>query len=146
MAEREIPAAIPFGVPLPFIEHLGITMHRLEGGQSELRYLPRTEHRNTHEITHGGVILTLMDVAMGSAARSAEAGMTVVTVELKCSFMRPADGPLVARGQVLSRSRRMAFMEARVFDAQDQLCAHATGTFKYVPPGSRAASPAPEAG
>lgn len=142
MADHAVAAPIPFGLPLPFIEHLGITLHRHGEGRSELRYAPRPEHHNAHEITHGGVILTLMDVAMGSAARSAEPGMTVVTVELKCSFMRPADGPLVARGELLSRSRSMAFMEAKVFDAQERLCAHATGSFKYVPPGSRASAPA----
>ncbi len=140
MADTTVPPAIPFGLRLPFIEHLGITLHRHGEGRSELRYTPRPVHFNAHDITHGGVILTLMDVAMGSAARSAEAGMTVVTVELKCSFMQVADGPLVARGALLSRTRSMAFMEARVFDAQDRLCAHATGTFKYVPPGSRASA------
>ena len=34
---------------------------------------------------------------------------------------------------VMHRTASMAFVEATVCDAQDQPCAHATGTFKYVP-------------
>ena len=32
----------------------------------------------------------------------------------------------------------MAFVEASIFDDEGKLCAHATGTFKYVPRGERA--------
>jgi uncharacterized protein (TIGR00369 family) len=55
-----------------------------------------------------------------------------VTVEMKTSFMRPAEGRLVARGKLLHRSTTMAFCEASVIDDEGHLCAHATGTFKYL--------------
>jgi acyl-coenzyme A thioesterase PaaI-like protein len=40
---------------------------------------------------------------------------------------------MVAHGRLLHRTATMAFTEGRVLDAQGRLCAHATGTFKYVP-------------
>jgi acyl-coenzyme A thioesterase PaaI-like protein len=50
--------------------------------------------------------------------------------------MRPAKASgsekLVAKGHLMHRTRSMAFTEGHVFDADGQLCAHATGTFKYV--------------
>lgn len=49
------------------------------------------------------------------------------------SFLQPARGPLVARGRLLHRTRAMAFVEGSVFDAQGNLCCHASGTFKLVP-------------
>ena len=75
----------------------------------------------------------LVDVAMATAARSVEPELFVVTVELKTTFMAAAGQPLVARGNLLRRTARMAFAEAHVFNSDGSLCIHATGTFRYVP-------------
>jgi uncharacterized protein (TIGR00369 family) len=61
--------------------------------------------------------------------------MGCVTIEMKTSFMAAANtnaGALIATGRLLHRTATMAFTEGRVVDAHGQLCAHATGTFKYV--------------
>jgi acyl-coenzyme A thioesterase PaaI-like protein len=47
--------------------------------------------------------------------------------------MRPAKGALTAHGTLLHRTPTMAFTEGRIVDAAGKLCAHATGTFKFVP-------------
>ena len=51
---------------------------------------------------------------------------------MKTSFMAAATGPLVAHGALLQRTATLAFTEGRILDAEGKLCAHATGTFKYV--------------
>ena len=124
--------SIPFGVHVPFIEHLGFTLERFEAGESELRYTARPEHLNSFSVTHGGACMALLDVAMAAAARSVQPDMGVVTIEMKTSFMQPATGPLVAKGRLMHRSATMAFTEATIFDAKGRACTHATGTFKYV--------------
>lgn len=121
-----------FGALIPFVEHLGFELTRFEGGSSQVRYTPKPEHLNAFGVTHGGASLTLMDVTMATAARSVQPAVGVVTVEMKTSFMQPARGPLRGEGRLLHRTRSMAFTEASIFDAQDRLCAHATGTFKYM--------------
>ena len=130
---------LDFGHPIPFVDHLGFTLHRMEDGEPELRFEARPEHLNTFDVTHGGATMTLLDVTMAVAARSLQRDMGCVTIEMKTSFMQPARGPLVAKGVVLHRTRSMAYTEARVFDASGRLCSHATGTFKYMP---RVAKPA----
>ena len=84
---------------------------------------------------------------MATAARSAEPDMGVVTIEMKTSFMRPAktaEGEhLVAKGLLLHRTKTMAFTDGKVYDANGQLCAHATGTFKYVKRASSVTSQIP---
>ncbi|MEO6364091.1 MAG: PaaI family thioesterase, partial [Caldimonas sp.] len=85
----------------------------------------------------GGLTMTLLDVAMAHAARSPDESGTpetsgVVTIEMKTSFMRPGLGRLVGTGRRLHRTASIAFCEASVFDAGQQLVAHATGTFKYL--------------
>ena len=121
-----------FGVEIPFVTHLGFTLHRMEGGESELHYEAKPEHFNSFDVTHGGASMTLLDVAMATAARSETPDMGVVTIEMKTSFMQPARGPLRGVGQLLHRTKSMAFTEGRILDAEGRVCAHATGTFKYV--------------
>ena len=122
-----------FGVKIPFVSHLGFTLHRMEGGESELRYEAKPEHMNSFDVTHGGASMTLLDVTMATAARSDTPDLGVVTIEMKTTFMRPARGQLTGRGRLMHRTRSMAFTEGTVYDAEGNACAHATGTFKYVP-------------
>jgi uncharacterized protein (TIGR00369 family) len=124
---------IPFPVRVPFVERLGLELHACANGASELRVDLNDAHMNSWEVAHGGVLMTMMDVAMAIAARSMNLdGPGVATIEMKSSFMRPAEGELRALGKLLHRTSTMAFCEASVFDADGHLCAHATGTFKYV--------------
>jgi len=129
--------SLPFGAHIPFVHHLGFTLEKFEGGQSELRFAPRPEHCNSFGVTHGGAVMTLLDLAMVTAARSAQPESGVITIEMKATFMRPAPATpgqsLVARGRLLHRARVMAFMEASVYDAAGLLCAQGSGTVKYVP-------------
>lgn len=121
-----------FGAEIPFVDHLGFELVQMEGGASELRFVPQREHMNSFLVAHGGAIMTLLDVAMATAARSVDLDAGVVTIEMKTSFMQPCQGPLVARGGLMHRTKSMAFTEGTVFDAQGRACAHASGTFKYV--------------
>jgi uncharacterized protein (TIGR00369 family) len=136
--------SIPFGVDIPFVRHLGFELTRFEGGLSTILYTPRPEHLNSFDVTHGGAVMTLLDVTMASAARSVETDMGVVTIEMKTSFMQPARGALSGQGRLIHRTKTMAFTEATLFDEQGRACAHATGTFKYVkrlPVGVKSTNP-----
>ena len=123
---------IDFGVAIPFVSHLGFALELFEGGHSQIDYEPRPEHLNSFSVTHGGALMTLMDVTMAAAARSVNPEMGVVTIEMKTTFMQAARGKLSGKGRLMHRTGTMAFTEATIFDAQGRACAHATGTFKYV--------------
>ena len=124
--------SLSFGVSIPFVEHLGFSLERFEGGESELRFTPRAEHLNSFAVTHGGACMTLLDVTMAAAARSVRAEMGVVTIEMKTSFMQPARGALTGRGRLMHSTATMAFTEGTIYDEEGRACAHAIGTFKYV--------------
>jgi uncharacterized protein (TIGR00369 family) len=134
-----------FQVRIPFVELLGFELLRFEAGEAEIALELREELTNSWGVAHGGATMTLLDVVMAHAARSpdepgGQARPGVVTVEMKTTFMRPGLGRLLAEGEVLARTPSMAFCSAAVFDAQNQLVAHATGTFKYMkglPAGGR---------
>ena len=131
-----------FGVDIPFVHHLGFDLVKFEGGHSEIAYQPKPEHLNSFAVTHGGACMTLLDVAMATAARSVQQDMGVVTIEMKTSFMQPARGTLSGKGRLMHRTATMAFTEATLFDGEGRACAHSTGTFKYVkrlPTGAKSA-------
>ena len=137
----------PFSRRIPFVEHLGFELWGFGGGEAELRLDLAETHLNYWDVAHGGVLMTLLDVAMAHAARSTgvsadaaqgeqaqalEHGPDVATIEMKTSFMRPSEGRLRATGKLLHRTATLAFCEGSVFDEGDRLCAHATATFKFV--------------
>jgi uncharacterized protein (TIGR00369 family) len=131
------PGRLAFPLRIPFVEQLGLELWHFGGGKAELQVDLAEAHLNSWEVAHGGVLMTMLDVAMAHAARSANSGdpMTapgVVTVEMKTSFMRAAEGRLRAVGHLLHRTTTMAFTEGHVYDEDHRLCAHATGTFKFL--------------
>lgn len=129
-----------FGVEIPFVTHLGFVLTVFANGQSEICYRPKPEHLNSYSVTHGGAVMTLLDVTMAMAARASPGRTGVVTIEMKTSFMRPSHGALTARGTLKHHTATLAFTDATVFDEHGKACAHATGTFKYIqrlPTGSK---------
>ncbi|MEP6791973.1 MAG: PaaI family thioesterase, partial [Ramlibacter sp.] len=58
-----------FGVDIPFVNHLGFGLVLFEGGNSQIDYEPKPEHLNSFGVTHGGALMTLLDVTMATAAR-----------------------------------------------------------------------------
>ncbi|NBY04804.1 MAG: PaaI family thioesterase [Betaproteobacteria bacterium] len=132
MASQISPGDGGFGIHIPFVAMLGLQLQRFENGESEL-FLPyKPAHDNSFAVIHGGTLMTVLDVAMASAARSVDATKGVLTIEMKTSFMQAVRGDLWAHGRLLHRTQRMAFVEATVFDAAKARCAHATATFRYV--------------
>jgi len=122
---------------IPFLRALGAKLARAEGGVAEIALTVAPDHENSWGVAHGGVVMTLLDVAMARAGRTLidrEGGepMTAVTVEMKTSFFRPAVGELLARGRVLHRSTTMAYCEAELLDTKGQLVAKSLGTFKFL--------------
>ena len=122
-----------FNVKIPFVEHLGFDLTKFEDGNSQIEFDPKPEHLNSFNVVHGGVCMTLLDVAMAAAARSVDRELGVVTIEMKTTFMQASRGKLSAKGHLMHRTATMAFTDATIYDAQGKACAHATGTFKYVP-------------
>ena len=126
---------------IPFVRSQGIELVASADGHSELRMALRPDQENHLHLAHGGVLMTLLDVAMAQAARNQAPEIPVLTIEMKTTFFHPALGVLTARGKLLHRTGRMAFAEAFVFDANGTRCAHGTGTFRYVNPKNAPQTP-----
>jgi uncharacterized protein (TIGR00369 family) len=123
------PAQI-FGADIPFASLCGVEALGFENGKTRLRLALKPEHGNNLGIAHGGVICTLLDIAMGTAARCT-IGVPVMTLDMQTSFIGPGRGVLIGEGRVLRAGRSILFCEAEV-TAEDtgELIAKASGVFK----------------
>jgi uncharacterized protein (TIGR00369 family) len=85
-------------------------------------------------IVHGGAIAALADMALASAgATVAPDGQVATTVDLKVDFLQPAQpGPMVARGRVQRRTRRLCFTSASIEQQDGTVVAEARALLAYV--------------
>jgi uncharacterized protein (TIGR00369 family) len=120
-----------FGVTIPFLDLLGARPGHREKGRAVVTLDLREKLTNSWGFAHGGVLMTLLDVAMGSAVRSTvTAGFGVVTANLNVTFLHSAAGKLTAEGRVLRGGRTLVFCEGEVRDDAGHLLAKGVGTFR----------------
>ena len=117
---------------IPFIAHLGLVTEALGEGSARL-WMPLPRHfTNSLGTAHGGVIMSLLDVALCTAARTLHPeSVGVVTIDMSTSFIGGGKGDrLVAEARVLKDGRSMTFVEAEAKNADGSLVAKAIGTVR----------------
>ncbi len=119
-----------FGLTIPFLAHLGVVPEYAEGGKSRISLLIKPEFENSFQIAHGGVVMTLLDFAMGAAARSTtEQVLGAMTIDMNVSFLRPSVGKIVVEGTVLKPGKTLNYCEAVVLNEAGEITAKSSGTF-----------------
>ena len=117
---------------IPFVAHLRILTETLGKGMARLS-LPVEPHlRNSLGTAHGGVIMSLLDVALCTAARTLHPeSIGVITIDLSTSFIGGASGKkLYADARVLRDGRSMSFVEAEARNEDGSLVAKAIATVR----------------
>jgi len=130
-----VSTATAFRNEVPFIKDLGVEFLAADAGRASVALQLSARHLNSWNVAHGGVLMTLLDVAMAVAGRSLDPSAGGgVTVEMKSSFLQPAHAGtrLIASGHAFHRSATMAFCEGEIRDAEGRLIAKSMGTFKYI--------------
>jgi uncharacterized protein (TIGR00369 family) len=119
------------------------TLHR-ELGMRPLRFGPgvsfwewdATQERvvNPFGYVSGGYLTVFADELLGSAIGSVlDEGELATTAELKISFLKPvAKGLVRGEGRVLRKGKRVAFIEATLKNAQDEVVATVSSTWTVV--------------
>ncbi len=119
---------------IPFIKDLGIEFISADGGHAVVALDLAERHLNSWSVAHGGVLMTLLDVAMAVAGRSLDPSAGGgITVEMKTTFVQPANARsrLIVSAHAFHRSTAMAFCDGEVRDTDERLIAKAMGIFKY---------------
>ena len=117
---------------IPFLNHLKIVTDSLGEGQARLS-LPIEPHlTNSLGTVHGGVIMSLLDVALCTAARTLHPeSIGVITIDMSTSFIGGGTGArLLADARVLKDGRTMSFVEAEARNEDGSLVAKAIATVR----------------
>jgi len=117
---------------IPFVSHLKILTETLGEGSARLS-LPIEPHlTNSIGTVHGGVIMSLLDVALCTAARTLHPdSLGVITIDLSTSFIGGGSGArLLAEARVLKNGRSMIFVEGEANNEDGSLVAKAIATVR----------------
>ena len=128
----------------PFSGPLGAELI-IEDGQPVVALNIRPDHFNKAHVTHGGVLFTLGDVAMGLSlylSNNPEKD-TFLSTDIHIRFMRPVtEGRLLARGKIEARTRSTRVTSCEVCTEDGVLVALLNGQYRKVrrPPDVRASA------
>lgn len=106
-----------------------------ERGRARIRYTATDQLLNPFGRIQGGMLVAMLDDAMGPALFAAlDEGLATTTVEIKTNFIAPAaPGPILAEGWVVHKGRSLAFLEGRLTDKEDGLIATGQATARIFP-------------
>lgn len=135
------------GRPAGFGFAMGMRVVSGEYGEAVIELDIGPDHLNFGGTVHGGVIATMVDVAVAVACHSLDSGATrraQATTELNVTFLQPSNaGPLTCRARIRRRGRSLAVGEAEVSDGVGKLLA--VGRATYLVGGGRPERGAAEA-
>jgi uncharacterized protein (TIGR00369 family) len=112
---------------------MGVRVMSGAAGEAVVECDVGADHLNIGGTVHGGVLATLIDVAVGVACHSMDPEGTrrpMATTELNVTFLQPSSaGPLSCRARIRRRGRSLAVGEAEVTDGVGKLLALGRATY-----------------
>ena len=97
---------------------------RTDEGECELRFRPRPEFTIGGGVVQGGIVATMLDMAMAIAGAGA-----LATASLQVDILRPVVGTvLTVQGRITRRGKRIVFAEAELSGEDGTLLARGVQT------------------
>lgn len=116
-----------------FVTSMGRMYVRRVDGRVEVALQTDDRHKNLSGFVHGGVIMTLMDRAMGINCREATTGRSV-TATITVNFLNAVrPGELIQTSCRLTRIGRTLIFADSHAHVGDRIIASASGTFHRMP-------------
>jgi len=106
-----------------------------DGDEIVSKWDPGENYQGFHDILHGGIQATMMDeIASWVVFMSLDtAGMTF---ELNTRFRKPvmiSKGVITVRAALVNQNKRIAEIEARLYDGENVLCAESKARYFIMP-------------
>jgi uncharacterized protein (TIGR00369 family) len=127
----------------PSWKHGGLVCRAIEPGKAAVAIDPiLPQHRRAHDahIVSGAMLSFLVDCAMAAACDSLEIDAPYrrnrfATVALTINYVRPVYGDVcIAHAEVTGGGKSVLHTRSEVRDAEDRLCAHASGAYRVWSP------------
>jgi uncharacterized protein (TIGR00369 family) len=127
-----VSSADPVPARSDFAFRLGVEVVEAREGTARIVVPLRDEMRNIGGTVHGGIVCTLVDIAVGVACHTLDRDgrRPQATTELSVTFLRAGTtGPLSATAHIRRRGRSLAVGEAEVHDGKGRLLAVGRATY-----------------
>ncbi len=127
--KTDFPPGLPVGV-------LGFVPLTAGDGEATWEYTVNPAHYNTNGVLHGGILMALLDTAMGHAVATVvePAGRFNAAAQLNINFLHPVKSGLVrAKATIKKMGKRLAVVESEATDEGGRLLAIATSTHSLLP-------------
>ena len=114
----------------------GFVLKEIGEGTATWEYAVNKAHFNPNGVLHGGVLMSLLDSAMGHAVSLlvVPQGRINAAAQFNINFLEPIRaGTISARGAVVKLGRRTAVAEGRAFNEHGLVVALATSTHSLLP-------------
>jgi uncharacterized protein (TIGR00369 family) len=110
---------------------LGVNVVKANDGECELEIEMREEFKQSYQSMHGGIIATVLDMAMAAAiSTTLEESKYSNTVDLNTSYLRPMVGKrLNVKATIVKNGKRLAVLNGDAFNEDGKHIATARGTF-----------------
>ena len=117
------------------IELLGFDVESVQEGRAVFGLDVRPNHKQIHDVVHGGILAALADTTAAIAAYTAvRRGVELATLELKINYLEPVPGGRIrADARVLRAGRNFVVTECEIFNETGSLAAKALLTFSAAP-------------
>lgn len=138
MTHTDLQALLP---PGPLLDTMGgcrVLSVDPEAGVVRAEFTARPEFCHTNgTIVQGGFITAWLDFSMAFATMArTRRQFNVASLDIKVSFLeRVGPGKVVVEGRVVRLGKRVAFLEASLFDPGERLLATASSSAMLVPMG-----------
>ncbi|MEO0959650.1 MAG: PaaI family thioesterase [Pseudomonadota bacterium] len=117
-----------------FNAHVGpFEIARAGENRWQARLTLEAKHINVGGVCHGGVLMTMADITMGTATFEAGGGHPCATIEMDCHFIAAAkrEQLVLATARQIRRAKSLSFMECEIWAGGRQVM-RASGLWKYL--------------
>jgi acyl-coenzyme A thioesterase PaaI-like protein len=114
-----------------FMTHIGPILRR--GSENVFGFIAEEKHNNVGGVTHGGVLVSMLDSAMGRTVGAAVGGKLVVTIQLNTHFiasLRVGDFS-ICESEIIKVGGSMVFVRGTM-RVDDRVIATGDGVWKIL--------------
>ncbi|MFF2483131.1 PaaI family thioesterase [Paenibacillus sp. NPDC058071] len=112
---------------------LGCEVIRAEAGRAVIGLMAERRHMNLIGIVHGGVLMSMLDNAMGLAVMLSCTEEKTVTAHMNTHFLENAkSGRIICEAEIMHRIGRTITLQASVKDEEGRLIAWGSGAYRIL--------------
>ena len=117
-----------------FMKHNGgLSLKRVDSSNYEFNVEVKDYHLNSGKFAHGGLLATIADTGMGTAAHQIAENKRCVTINLDIKYIGPAKERdlLLGKVKILKKTKSLVFINCEIINQKD-LIVTASGTWKIL--------------